>query len=138
MSSAAAVAMRSESLSLDVCRFDQSGPFVDLALDEFLEIFGRPALGRNQNGAELLQSLLGRTSAHRNDSGILELLHDRCGRALGQDKGKPGAGVEISKALLVRGRQIRKDRRAVFRQNRDRLDRVALDVRDREFSGRAW
>src|SRR6516225_3901150 len=59
------------------------------------------------------------------------------GRALGQDKGKPGASIEISKALLVRGRQIRKGRRAVFRQDRDPLDRVALDVRDREFSGRA-
>jgi len=29
---------------------------LDLALNKFLEIFGRPALGRNQNGAELLQA----------------------------------------------------------------------------------
>src|SRR6516165_3457084 len=62
--------MRSESFSRDLRRFDQCGPFVDLALDEFLEIFGRPALGCNQNGAELPQAFLGRRSAHRGDSGI--------------------------------------------------------------------
>src|SRR6516225_2372502 len=45
--------MRSDSFSLDVRRFDQRGPFLDLALNKFLEIFGRPALGRNQNGAVL-------------------------------------------------------------------------------------
>jgi hypothetical protein len=33
------------------------GPFLDFALNKFLEIFGRPALGRNQNGAKLLQAL---------------------------------------------------------------------------------
>ena len=43
--------MRPDSFSLDVRRFDQRGPFLDLALNKFLEIFGRPALGRNQNGA---------------------------------------------------------------------------------------
>ena len=48
--------MRSDSFSLDVRRFDQRGPFLDLALNKFLEIFGRLALGRNQNGAELLQA----------------------------------------------------------------------------------
>ena len=52
--------MRSDSFSLDVRRFDQRGPFLDLALNKFLEIFGRPALGRNQNGAKLLQALAGR------------------------------------------------------------------------------
>jgi hypothetical protein len=50
--------MRSDSFSLDVRRFDQRGPFLDLALNKFLEIFGRPALGRNQNGAELRQAHL--------------------------------------------------------------------------------
>jgi hypothetical protein len=45
--------MRSESFGLDVRRLDQGRPFLDLALDKFLEIFGRPALGRNQNGAVL-------------------------------------------------------------------------------------
>jgi len=39
---------------------DQRGLFLDLSLNKFLEIFGRPALGRNQNGAELLQALPGR------------------------------------------------------------------------------
>src|SRR5262249_52267324 len=34
----------------------QRGPFLNLALNKFLEIFGRLALGRNQNGAELLQA----------------------------------------------------------------------------------
>jgi len=29
-------------------------------LNKFLEIFGRPALGRNQNGVELLQARPGR------------------------------------------------------------------------------
>src|SRR5262249_1857290 len=48
--------MRSDLFSLDVRRFDQRGPFLDLALNKFLEIFGRPAIGRNQNGAELLQA----------------------------------------------------------------------------------
>ena len=47
--------MRSESFSLKVRRSDQRGPFLDLTLDKFLEISGRPALGRNQNGAELLK-----------------------------------------------------------------------------------
>jgi hypothetical protein len=37
----------------------------------------------------------------------VKLLYDRRGRALGQDKGKPGASIEISKPLLVRRRQIR-------------------------------
>src|SRR6516165_747583 len=47
--------MRSDSFSLDVRRFDQRGPFLDLALNKSLEIFGPPALGRNQNGAELFR-----------------------------------------------------------------------------------
>jgi hypothetical protein len=42
---------------------DQRGLFLDLSLNKFLEIFGRPALGRNQNGAELLQALPGRETA---------------------------------------------------------------------------
>jgi hypothetical protein len=50
--------MRSDSFSLDVRHFDQRGPFLDLALNKFLEIFGRSALGRNQNGAGLLQAYL--------------------------------------------------------------------------------
>ena len=48
--------MRSDSFSLDVRRFDQRGPFLDLALNKLLEIFGRLALGRNQNGAGLRQA----------------------------------------------------------------------------------
>ena len=47
--------MRSDSFSLDVRGFDQRGPFLDLALNKSFEIFGRPAIGRNQNGAELLK-----------------------------------------------------------------------------------
>jgi hypothetical protein len=31
-----------------------------ISLNKFLEIFGRPALGRNQNGVELLQARPGR------------------------------------------------------------------------------
>jgi Domain of unknown function (DUF892) len=57
-----------------------------------------PKLIDKATNRDLSKGLKG-VSAHRSDSCIVELLHDRRGRALGQDKGKPGAGVEISKPL---------------------------------------
>src|SRR6516165_9342463 len=61
--------MRLESFGLDVRRFDQGRPLLDLALDKFLEIFGRPALGRHQYGSELLHPLLGCRIADCSNSG---------------------------------------------------------------------
>jgi predicted secreted hydrolase len=39
----------------------------------FLEIFGRPALGATKMEHELFQALLGRWSAHRSNSSIVKL-----------------------------------------------------------------
>ena len=73
--------MRSDSFRLDVRGFDRRGPFLGLALNKFLEIFGRLALGRNQNGAELLQALPGRVK--------------ETARALGQEYYTLSAGSEL-------------------------------------------
>ena len=50
-------------------------------LNRFLEIFGRPALGRNQNGVELLQARPGRVK--------------ETARALGQEYSTLSAGSEL-------------------------------------------
>jgi hypothetical protein len=44
----------SGSFSVDVRRFDQGSPFLDLALDKFFGDIRATCAGRNQNGARTL------------------------------------------------------------------------------------
>src|SRR5712691_7834154 len=116
---------------------DWNGPFLDLGLDKLLQIVRRAPLARNGGDADLAQPLAHRRRIDGGACGLVELLHDRGGRALGQEEAVPGPGVEIGDALFEDACEIRQDRRALLRQHRDRLDLSALDLRSRRGAERA-
>src|ERR1041385_4754446 len=108
---------RSPLIDLDACGLDCRRPFRDFAFDELLQVLRRAPFGRNHGGAVLEQPLLDQRRVERRDGRVIQLLHDRCGRAFGQEKGEPGAGVEIGQALFMRRRNVRQDFRAILRQD---------------------
>src|SRR5262249_45057832 len=65
---------------------DRGGPFLDLAIEESLEIIRRPAIGTNHGNADLLQPLLHRWGVQGCDGGGVEPLHDRRRRPLREEK----------------------------------------------------
>src|SRR5262249_42676570 len=67
------------------------------------------------------------------ERGGMKLVDNRRGCSLGQEGGKPVRCVEIGQPLLMRGRLRRQARRAIAREDRDRLDHLALNLgyRDR-------
>src|SRR5215467_3475271 len=67
----------------------------------------------------------------------MEFLNDRRRRALGQEEGVPETGFKILKALLMRACEIREDRGAIPGQDRDGLQKLAFDLRERSPSGQA-
>src|SRR6516225_4088745 len=110
---------------------DRTGPFLDLTLDEFLQIFGRPAFGCDHAHDEFLEALLDRTIVDGGDRCGVKLLHDWVRRALGQENGEPHLGFETRKSLLLCGGKLRQDGRALLGEDGDRFDRLALDLRHR-------
>src|SRR5262249_21450023 len=100
-------------------RFDRGRPFLDLASDKGLQIGGGTALRRDDDQAERMKALTeGRIVHHRNQR-LVEPLNQRRRRALRQEHRVPGIGVESGEALLVRGGEIRQDRRALARERGD-------------------
>src|SRR6266568_6969384 len=121
---------RGRSLPGHAGGLDRGRPFLDLALDEFLQVPRRPALGRDQIAADLSQPRLHGGSCHRRDGRVMELLDDRRGSALGQEECQPVVGCEILEALLLRAGEIRQVGRAVLGQDRDPLHGLAFDLRN--------
>src|SRR6266568_8926416 len=104
------------SIHAHAARLDRAGPFLDLALDELLQVLGRPALGRGHARAQLLEPLLHERRFHRCDGGIVKFADDRRGRSFRQEEGVPGPGFEIGQPLFLRGCQSRQHGRAVARE----------------------
>ena len=63
------------------------------------------------------------------DRDRIHLLHDGVRCALRHEEGVPGVGFEVRRALFKRGRQVRQGRRARLVEDRERLDRAAIDLR---------
>ena len=89
------------SLRLDVRGLDDGRPFIDLADNEFLQIGGGPALGRDHGCTELLQPFCHGRRLERCDDGAMKFLDDRRGGLLRQKDAVPGRGLEIDQSLLV-------------------------------------
>ena len=117
------------SIDADAARPDRGGPLLGFARHEFLQVIRRPAVGRDNRHADLLQPFLYRGCVHGRNRRIVELLDHRRGRALGQEEAAPEIRIEIDEALFVRAWEIRQDRRAITRQDRNRLHRLAFDLR---------
>src|SRR5215472_6671654 len=114
---ALAIVVSSSTLPLvdhDAARLDRARPFLDLARHEFAEVIARASLGRHDVGADLGEPLPDDGRVQGLDRRRIELAHDRIGSALGQEDRIPGIGVESRKPLLLRGRQIGQERRALF------------------------
>src|SRR5262245_47444984 len=97
----------SSSLPDHARSLDWGGPFRDLALDQFLQVSRRAPFGRDNIVAGVLQPLLHGGHVHRGDGGVVEFLHDRRWRALGQEEAEPGRSVEIGQPLLMCGGERR-------------------------------
>src|SRR5437868_4363678 len=80
------------SIHRQTTRLDWNGPLLDFALDEFLQVLRRPALGFDHSCTDLLQALLHRWRFHRLEGGVVQLLYDRRGRTLRQKKRVPSTG----------------------------------------------
>src|SRR5215472_9360372 len=99
-------APQAPSIDREAGSSDWRGVFRDLAGNEFLQIRGRAALGRDADGAHLLEPLLHRGRLHRLDRGVMELLNDRLGGTPGQKEAEPCRGLEVE-ALLLRAGELR-------------------------------
>src|SRR5207237_504676 len=99
----------------------ESKASLDLARDELLQKFRRAPVGCDHVGADLLEPRRHGGRGHRRDGRVVELVHDRGLCALGQEERQPIVGGEIVEALLMRGGESRKRRRAALRQHRYRL-----------------
>ena len=88
-----------------------------------------------------MQALFNRWSVNCLARGIVELLDDRCGRAFRKEKCVLGHDVEVGKSLLVRGCQIRHERRAINHPCEDQGQRLkgsrALRRQGAKSAGRA-
>src|SRR5262249_61343601 len=115
---------------------DRSGPFLDFALDEFLQIVRRSARLGGKVGADLAHAQLHRRRIDGRERGRMQLLDDRMRRAFRQEQSKPVRGVEIAQALLVRGCLIGQARRAISREDCGRLDSAACSIGDSSVSVR--
>src|SRR5262249_31940964 len=100
--------------------------------NEFLQIVRRAPLGPGQIRAELSQPRLYGCGLDGRDTGGIELADDRRGRRLWQEDGEPVRRGEIGQPLLVRRWDGWQARRAVAGEDGDRLDRLALDLPDRD------
>jgi len=89
--------MRTSICSRTGC-FDRPSPFIDLALDEIAQVFGRPALGSNQIDPHLVEPGAYSRRIHRLDRGIVQLLDDRQRRALRQEEGAPTGYIDVGNA----------------------------------------
>src|SRR5260370_19705527 len=74
---------------------DRLGPCRYLVCEEFLQIFGRPAVGCDQIGVDLFHLFLGRRSVHRRERGVIELADDRRQRDLAQRERAPVRYFEV-------------------------------------------
>ena len=89
--------MRTSICSRTRC-FDRPSPFIDLALDEIAQVFGRPALGSNQIDPHLVEPGAYSRRIHRLDRGIVQLLDDRQRRTLRQEEGAPIGYIDVGNA----------------------------------------
>src|SRR6516162_7519927 len=89
------------SLSRNSRGLDDSGPFLDLALNVFLKILRRSALRRDKIVADLLHLLTHGRIIHDLDRDVVELRDDRRRSRLGKEKRKPCRGIKIGKALFT-------------------------------------
>src|SRR5438132_8337889 len=74
---------------------DGASPFLDLALDEFLQILRRPASRRYHARDDVLEALLHHCVIHGGQRCSAKFLHDGSWGALGEKNGKPDLGFEI-------------------------------------------
>src|SRR5215813_9050149 len=72
-------------LHRDPAGLDRSGPFFNFGLDEFLQIFRRAALARDEIGADLLHPRLYGGGVDGRERGGMKLADDRRGRSLGEE-----------------------------------------------------
>src|SRR5262249_41914247 len=79
------------SIRADAGRVHRLRPALDLLRQELGEVFGRAPLGRRDLEAELLQAPADRGVVQRVAHRLVELAHDRLGRALGQEECVPYA-----------------------------------------------
>src|SRR5262249_60276609 len=100
------------------------GPFLSSALRQSWWLLGRAALARPEIGADLLHTRLPGGGIDGRERGGMKLGDNRRGCSLGQEGGKPVRCVEIGQPLLMRGRLRRQARRAIAREDRDRLDHL--------------
>src|SRR5262249_16035987 len=107
------------SIRADAGLPDRLGPALDLLGQELGEIFGRAALGRHDLEAELLQPLAHRGIVEGVAHRLVELAHDRLGRALGQEERVPDRGLDAGQALLAGGGEVGDDRYALLPPHRD-------------------
>ena len=108
---------------------DRRGPLLDLGFQERAEIGGRHSVVGGDLRAEAGQALLHRRRLHRFDSGGIQLLDDRLGRGLRRKQRVPRIGLEPLRAFLCGGRQVRKRRRTLLVEDRERLHGAAVDLR---------
>src|SRR5919109_17884 len=108
--------------------FDRRGVLFDLAHDKFLQISGRATLGRDGDGADLLESLLHGRRIHRRDGRVMKLLDDRLRRALWEEESEPGRRLEVE-PLLPGGGEVRHHGGALAREDGNRLDERGVDLR---------
>src|SRR5262245_43968448 len=114
---------------LDTRGADRLAHFRNLGLGEFLQVFRRTFLARGYVRNDVLEPLVHPGRVEGLCERCIEPADDRRGRALREEKSKPGADVEIGQALFGGARQARKLRRAFRLQNGDALDGLGFDQR---------
>src|ERR1700716_2542339 len=106
-------------------------PFYEFARDELGEICRGPAFRRRDIEAQALQALAHPGKVERVACRLGEAAHDRLGRTAGQEESVPAIGVETRETLLLRGCELRQDAAALWREQRNRLHRLAAYERER-------
>src|SRR5579862_309831 len=112
----------------DAGRLDSGRPFFYFTLNEHLQVLGRPAIGSDDFRPDLPESSLNGGRVEGGNGGCVEVLDDRRRRILGQKHAGPTRVFKIGEALLTRTRVCRREGRAIFRKQCDRLHMFALDV----------
>ena len=108
---------------------DRRRPLFDFAGHEVLEIDWGSAIGRYQIGADGLHSRPQCRGLHRFNRRLTKAVDDRFWRIVREEQRDPVIGLKVRKALLLRGRYVGQNRRALPRQDGDRLDVACLDRR---------
>src|ERR1700752_4642302 len=118
------------SVCLQTGILDWTFPACDLRNHIFGEVFRPTPLGGNADYADVVKSCPDRRRIHCRMGCLVELDHDVLRRAFWQEESRPSHDIDID-TLLVRRPKLGHERRALARQQRERLRLLCDGSRNR-------